>query len=97
MYRKIDNTSDSGIESHSDGADGVVAFGCDFTSAPSSVAIRVNQIVTGHRILVMIIDVITGQGILVNKGRNSMLKKGKKKLVISQSDPRVFSIPKVHT
>ena len=58
-------TSDSGIKSYTNGADRIVAFSCHFSSASGTVTIRVDQVITGHGIFIVIVDVIAGQRILM--------------------------------
>jgi len=57
-------TTDTSAKSHADGTQGIVSGGGNFTGASRSVAIRVYQVVTRHRVLVVVVHVITRLRIL---------------------------------
>jgi len=57
-------TTDTSAKSDADGTQGIVSGGGNFTGAPRPVAIRVYQVVTRHRVLVVVVHVVTRLRIL---------------------------------
>ena len=57
-------TTDTSAKSDANGTQGIVSGGGNFTGASRPVAIRVYQVVTRHRVLVVVVHVVTSLRIL---------------------------------